>query len=338
MKRRMNIMLVAILAMLGAIIWVALPGQKPTIFIATAPTGSPATPALAAQTPSAAPASAEGKQPSSPAPAPMVEAAPTPAPASSALRTDTIRVTKAEIADKPGYAAAEGDTLSNVATGLLGSDSKKNRDAVVAANPSLQADPDLVLAGKTYVATPANVASAVPAPRSANLPTTQPQASEATPSISDRELKYIAQVGDSVSVLAAGLLGGDSKTNRDAIISRNPSLQDDPDRVVAGKTYKIPGDNGLSAAPASAVARPSSPTTQPDADGVVVSATGRELRYTARAGDTVSRLAEVLLGSDTQANRDAIINNNASLKNDPDRVATGQTYWIPAPAAPVEQP
>ena len=148
---------------------------------------------------------------------------------------------------------------------------------------------------------------------------------------SDRVLKYTAKPGDSVSALAAGLLGADSKTNRDAIIGENKSLQNDPDRVISGKTYKIPTSTGLSAA---SVARP---TTQPDADQLVQIGSNRELRYTARTGDSVSKLAEILLGSDTQENRDAIINNNASLKSDPDRVVAGQTYWIPAPT-PAEKP
>ena len=58
---------------------------------------------------------------------------------------------------------------------------------------------------------------------------------------------------------------------------------------------------------------------------------GRVLRYTAQAGDTVSKLATVLLGSDTKANRQAIIDNNRSLKQDPDHLVAGQTYWISAP-------
>ena len=160
----------------------------------------------------------------------------------------------------------------------------------------------------------------------------------------DRLLKYTAKRGDSVSALAAGLLGEDSKTNRDAIIDRNQSLKDDPDRVVAGKTYTIATSDGLSAAPESAAAVAAAAATtegrgsEGDADAVVQSGSGRELRYTALAGDTVSKLAEVLLGSDTKANRDAIISHNPSLKSDPDRVVAGQTYWIPAPAAPVAQP
>jgi hypothetical protein len=45
----------------------------------------------------------------------------------------------------------------------------------------------------------------------------------------------------------------------------------------------------------------------------------------------VSKLATVLLGSDTPANRDLIVSSNFSLKQDPDRLVAGVTYWIPAP-------
>ena len=61
-------------------------------------------------------------------------------------------------------------------------------------------------------------------------------------------------------------------------------------------------------------------------------------RIPAVVGDNLSKLAKVLLGSDTPATRDAIVKNNASLKSDPDRVVAGQTYQILAPIAAVGQP
>lgn len=335
MKRRMNVVLVAILVMLCAIFWVVVRGQKVTLAVAASPADASAearpiqTPTRSAALQSAsdrAPAPT-GQYPSSP---PMLASFAEPAQstpqASTERRVDLTPAVKAPTDTKAGYTAAQGDSLPNVVVGLLGSDTKSNRAAVIAANPSLKADPDRVLAGQVYD---------LEMPET-SAPATQPAAPEVRRSTSDPILKYVAQPGDSVSVLAAGLLGSDSKTNRDAIISRNPSLQDDPDHVESGKTYKIPAANGLSSAPVSAAVHASSPTTQPDADGVIMSGAGRELRYTARTGDNVSKLAEVLLGSDTQANRDAIINNNASLKSDPDRVVAGQTYWIPAPAALVK--
>ena len=49
--------------------------------------------------------------------------------------------------------------------------------------------------------------------------------------------------------------------------------------------------------------------------------------------DTVSKLAVVLLGSDTPENRDLIIKSNPSLRQNPDHLVAGQTYWIDAPTA-----
>jgi hypothetical protein len=351
LKVRLNVLLVAILVFLGAIISILVWGQKTTAVAVAAPAGSSAAPTtriqvqmpspLVQSAPKPAPAFAEPVQPLPPAIlASSVEPAPATASPSPETQADANKRIKWGAGQKLAYTAVEGDTLSNVAGGLFGSDTKKNREAVMAANPSLQADPDRVLIGKTYLITPPDAVSPVPAasePKAASIPTAQPEASKSATPDSEPVLKYTAQHGDSLSALAAGLLGEDSKTNRDAIISHNQSLQHDPDRLVVGKTYKIPASNGLSAAPAPAAVQPSVPTTQPDADGVVQIGTGRELRYTARAGDNVSRLAEILLGSDTEANRDAIINNNATLKSDPNRVVAGQTYWIPAPAAPDEQ-
>jgi len=350
MKRRMNIILVAILVILGALITISLRGQKTEVVTVAAQAAAPAAPTTPSPMPALptpvqvsfkpAPAPIAQAQASVPMPVPTAEPATIAPPATPAPQVDATKVVTYGAGEKLGYTAVKGDTLPNVVIGLQGSDTKKNRDAVIAANPSLQADPDRVLIGKTYVVSaPEAVAitPAMPEPSGAKVPTTQPEVSDAAHPNSDRVLRYTAQPGDSVSVLAADLLGSDSKTNRDAIIDRNQSLQNDPDHVIAGKTYKIPTSGGLSAAPAPAAVSSPVPTTQPDADGVVQIGTGRELRYTARAGDTVSKLAQVLLGSDTQANRDAIINNNASLKSDPDRVVAGQTYWIPAPVASVEE-
>ena len=73
------------------------------------------------------------------------------------------------------------------------------------------------------------------------------------------------------------------------------------------------------------------PADAVDADDVVQKGAARTLRYTAKSGDTVSKLAVSLLGSDTPDNRDRIVQSNPSLKRDPDHLVAGQTYWIAAP-------
>lgn len=48
------------------------------------------------------------------------------------------------------YVAQAGDNLSKLATRMLGSSTKANRDAILRANPSLQRNPDLVVEGRKY--------------------------------------------------------------------------------------------------------------------------------------------------------------------------------------------
>jgi LysM repeat protein len=263
------------------------------------------------------------------APAAPMESEPA-TPLATAVQTSVPRAPAAETPPPalgtPRYIAKPGDTLSELAIGLLGQDSKANRDVVVSANPSLQANPDLVVAGQTYDRTVSIVEAAV------TPIATPPAAVEPEP-----ELKYTAKPGDTVSNLAGALLGGETKTNRDAIVNANSSLQVDADRVVAGKTYTIPAPQGLSAVAKIAPAVEALPTTRPDSDQIIEAAAARTLRYTAKPGDTVTSLAIALLGSDTKANRDAITNTNASLKANPDSVVAGQTYWIPAPVAEVRE-
>jgi len=147
-----------------------------------------------------------------------------------------------------------------------------------------------------------------------------------------RVLKYIAVPGDTVGKMAAAFLGGEDQATQDLILNANPSLKANPDHVEAGQSYRIPVPEGLSAVTSAAAAAPR-PTTQPDADQIVVAGSPKTLSYTAHAGDTVSKMAIQLLGSDSQSARDAIINSNPTLKKDPDRVIAGQTYFIPAPTA-----
>jgi LysM repeat protein len=91
---------------------------------------------------------------------------------------------------------------------------------------------------------PAKIAPA--APPGSGLAASKP-APDARPAIpvaardtSPAGTKYVAQPGDTISKLAVDFFGSDSKTNEDAILSSNPSLQQNPDRILAGQTYLIP--------------------------------------------------------------------------------------------------
>ncbi|HZK82709.1 MAG TPA: LysM peptidoglycan-binding domain-containing protein [Humisphaera sp.] len=324
MKYRMNIIVVAVLLILAGLVWNMTRNQNlPAKPIAAVPLSSVSTP----QRPKIEVVIVPARQPVTPA-----------IPALQPTTTDKV----VHVADDAAttHIAQRGETVTSLANDLLGKDTKTNRDAIINANSSLKADPDKLLVGSTYrIPSPAEVRDAKSAPAIATpaIPTPAPVVKEATPPAPTTELKYTAEPGDTVTKMAKAFLGSDAQTHQDAIVNANASLKSDPDHVVAGKAYSIPAPNGLSAAPASAQASPR-PTTQPDADQVLLASSPRTLRYTARAGDTVTTLAIELLGSDTQETRNAIINNNAALKRDPDRVIAGQTYWIPAPAPAIANP
>jgi Tfp pilus assembly protein FimV len=102
--------------------------------------------------------------------------------------------------------------------------------------------------------------------------------------------QYTAQPGDSVSKMAARLMGANTKANRAAIIAANASLQQDADRVIAGETYVIPTASSVAAGKpaAPAAVMPTAPTVSTDnsggeSDGGAV--------YTVQPGDNLWRIA-----------------------------------------------
>jgi LysM repeat protein len=114
---------------------------------------------------------------------------------------------------------------------------------------------------------------------------------------------YQAQAGDSVSRMAAKLLGANTHANRQAIIAVNPSLQADPNKVVVGQSYVIPA--GASQATASAATIPG---TVPVSSG----ASAGGWTYVVKEGDTLWGIATGQLGSANsieaikQLNRDVL--------------------------------
>ena len=312
MRSRVNMVVMTVLVILAILVWVVAKNQSNTIKSAAASVPVVSTVATA--------------------PPAKIEVLILPAP-QPAVVIESDRTLK--------HIVQPGETVTSLATDLLGKDSRTNRDAIINSNASLKADPDHLVAGKMYripsasEVPAASVSSVVQAP--VVIPV-KPAEKEASPSEPVKELKYTAAPGDTVTNLAGAFLGSDDKAHQDAIINANSSLRADPDRVVAGQAYRIPAPDGLSAATPAALKSSARPTTQPDADQVVVAGSPRTLRYTAVAGDTVTNLAVALLGSDTQEARDTIINCNPSLKKDPDRIVVGQIYWIPAPAAQTQNP
>ncbi len=321
MKSRMTLIFSSLVILLGTMTWVVLDRRGgavepvPTVAVAPMPAITTAEPTPMT---TAGPATTDQTLEAS---APDIKTPP------------TVHV---EADGEMKYTARDGDTVSQLAVALLGRDSKDHRDAVIAANPSLQANPDRVLTGYSYSVSPetagdkakTDAAPAAVVDHALAAPVEPAREKPSTAAVGPK-VRYTAQSGDTVGGLAAGLLGADTSVNRDAITAGNASLRANPDHLVAGKSYTITAPNGLAANSDPTPASKS--TTQPDADDAAKLGVGRTVRYTAQPGDTVSSIAVALLGSDTPANREMITRSNPSLKEDVDHLVAGQTYWIATP-------
>jgi len=118
-----------------------------------------------------------------------------------------------------------------------------------------------------------------------------PVESAPTPAVAaGSQRTYVAKAGDSVSRMAARLLGANTAKNRAAIIAANASLQSNPNLVVVGQSYIIPGA-GTAATPtlAASVGTGTGPAG--------TTASGGQWYYTVKPGDTLWGIATSQLGS-----------------------------------------
>ncbi|MGD0461542.1 MAG: LysM peptidoglycan-binding domain-containing protein [Tepidisphaeraceae bacterium] len=148
-----------------------------------------------------------------------------------------------------------------------------------------------------------------------------PAAAETKPTAVVGPSRYTAQPGDSVSRMAAKFLGSNSRANLQAIIDANPSLQDDPDRVIAGQSYVIPAARQTALAP-------STPTVIPTPGPAGRGGNGREYFYTVQDGDSLWQIANDELGDPSAV--DAIKELNASLLKGKDTVIPGMKLRLPS--------
>jgi LysM repeat protein len=122
--------------------------------------------------------------------------------------------------------------------------------------------------------------------------------------------EYVVQPGDSLSKIAAKLMGSSSKANIDAIVKANPSLKGDPNKIVAGRSYQIPS-------PAAAKAAAAAPAVAPavavhDADDAITqpvnttdthvskpaapAVAAAQYLYTVQPGDNLTKIARDQVG------------------------------------------
>ncbi|HEX8324070.1 MAG TPA: LysM peptidoglycan-binding domain-containing protein [Tepidisphaeraceae bacterium] len=137
--------------------------------------------------------------------------------------------------------------------------------------------------------------------------------------------EYKAQPGDTLSRLAALLPGGNVKANRDAVVSLNPSLQKDPNRILSGNAYLLP------TAGAAKTIVVQLPTPKADAKPEAKALDVAQRTYVVKAGDTLSKIASIELGSKSEI--ETIRKLNADLLKGRDVIKVDMKLKLPAKAA-----
>jgi len=151
------------------------------------------------------------------------------------------------------YVAQPGDSLSRIAAKFFGSGTKSNRDLIVKANPSLQGNENMIIAGKTYqipaagkasAKTHATVATADQTPAAVDDTTAKTaSATEDKPSkaASDASYFYTVQPGDNLTKIARDEIGdvraiaAIQELNPDKLKGANHDI------VIAGSKIRLPG-------------------------------------------------------------------------------------------------
>jgi nucleoid-associated protein YgaU len=138
--------------------------------------------------------------------------------------------------------------------------------------------------------------------------------------------EYKAEAGDTVSRLATKFLGANTKTNRDSIVAANPSLKDNPDKIIVGRTYMIPTSATASATtsggaqPVASTVRPTT-TSEPQAG---------EYWYTVKEGDSLWRIAKEQLGKASAVAALKELNKDILGGPDHDQVLVGSKIRLPS--------
>jgi nucleoid-associated protein YgaU len=147
---------------------------------------------------------------------------------------------------------------------------------------------------------------------------------------------YTAEPGDSLSKIAARQMGANTKANRDAIVRANPSLAEDPNKIIVGQSYNIPPGGGQSAqaqsaAPTERVER----VQRTERASAPIKASGGEFWYEVKPGDNLWKIAKVQLGDSSTVHAIKELNKD-SVKNW-DVLPAGTRIKLPArPIASVQ--
>ena len=130
----------------------------------------------------------------------------------------------APVAPPKTYVAEAGDSVSKIAAKAMGGNTKANRDALVKANASLQAEGNLVYVGKSYVIPSAGATA--PAAEQATADRRQPPATEpgpfrAPPPSAPNTVWYTVKENDNLWRIAARELGDGNRWTQIKDVNRD---------------------------------------------------------------------------------------------------------------------
>jgi nucleoid-associated protein YgaU len=137
------------------------------------------------------------------------------------------------------YTAQPGDSVSRMASRLLGANTKANRDLIIRANPSLQGEGNVVVAGKNYLIPDAGGASpapAAPGAPAASRPPARQAAAETTPGGSFTW--YTVKENDNLTKIAAEHLGNGNAWA--SLLEYNKDILKDGNKLRANMRIRIP--------------------------------------------------------------------------------------------------
>jgi phage tail protein X len=145
----------------------------------------------------------------------------------------------AQLAGYREYTVQSGDSVSKLASRFMGGNTKANRDAIVRANPSLAANPDMLIVGKTYrIPAPANAQASAQAPVQPMQPIGVPPAVSPRPA-TPTEYWYTVRDGDTLTRIAREQLGQDESIIP-AIVELNRDTISDPNSLRVNMKIRLP--------------------------------------------------------------------------------------------------
>ena len=121
-------------------------------------------------------------------------------------------------------------------------------------------------------------------------------------------------------------MGGNTKANRDAIVKANPSLHDDPNKIIVGRTYLIPSSASTPVA-AAANAKPAVTDTAAARNSAAINAQP-QFWYTVKENDSLWSIAADQLGNGSAYT--AIKELNADVLKGSDTVVANMRLRLPA--------